>query len=626
MNDILNNELENNNLINNQNIPNYNLVIEPNNIHNINLLNNNQDNIPNNNYIYNNDTNFSNPNTKNTNQNDNNNEVNNNQNEEEEFNPFNERYVILDQNGNPIIVGGQRLLGMDLIPLIGEEGNEVLDKKGNIMLIGPDGQPKTQDELEPILLDDDKPLVNEENRPILGINGVPLINGYGNPVLGPGELYDKNNQLVIGVRGILPKDNFGNPVKVYLNDNGENQRENHNEEEDHNIIGNNNNDEDDLNNINNMNNNLNIPNNGNMDMNNNNLNNPNHRNIDMNNNNFNIPNNGKMNINNNNLNFHINGNNIINEDENENDNDDNNNDNDGGNNNIGNKKDDNNNIDYNNLKPLIGVNGKPVKDADNNYVLLDENNRPVKNRGITLLLDQTEKPNSKAKPILIDIEGKPINLQENNTNNNKSPNINTIINPDFINPKIPKEQINNNKKPKNKYNNNIPHEQLPFYPKMNSLPKKLDNNRNINKGYYIKKDRKPKVEEKRKEIPKINQNKYNNNFSNNKRPLVIERRVVKDKRDKGRLNYSQCSPDSLKKLSFICHHEYRGACFACDVGCSVSRSGYSPMNYSPYNNLIRRRDITPLRNNERDDYEGQYNIHANKTGIDNDNNYYFTEK
>ncbi len=41
---------------------------------------------------------------------------------------------------------------------------------------------KTQDELDPILLDDDKPLVNDENVLFLGINGVPLINGYGSPV------------------------------------------------------------------------------------------------------------------------------------------------------------------------------------------------------------------------------------------------------------------------------------------------------------------------------------------------------------------------------------------------------------------------------------------------------------
>ena len=73
------------------------------------------------------------------------------------------------------------------------------------------------------------------------------------------------------------------------------------------------------------------------------------------------------------------------------------------------------------------------------------------------------------------------------------------------------------------------------------------------------------------------------------------------------------------------HHEYRGQCFACDVGCSISRSGYSPMNYSPYNNLIRRREITPLRNRDGEEYHGNYNIKVNKNGIENDNNYYLTE-
>ena len=84
---------------------------------------------------------------------------------------------------------------MELIPILGEDGKEELDENGNIILIGSDGQPKTQDEYEPILLDDDKPLVKDENRPFLDLNGVPLINGYGSPVLGPGELYDRNNRV-----------------------------------------------------------------------------------------------------------------------------------------------------------------------------------------------------------------------------------------------------------------------------------------------------------------------------------------------------------------------------------------------------------------------------------------------
>ena len=49
------------------------------------------------------------------------------------------------------------------------------------------------------------------------------------------------------------------------------------------------------------------------------------------------------------------------------------------------------------------------------------------------------------------------------------------------------------------------------------------------------------------------------------------------------------------------------------------------MNFSPYNNLIRRRDITPLKNRDGDEYNGSYNIKVNKNGIENDNNYYLTE-
>ena len=34
-----------------------------------------------------------------------------------------------------------------------------------------------------------------------------------------------------------------------------------------------------------------------------------------------------------------------------------------------------------------------------------------------------------------------------------------------------------------------------------------------------------------------------------------------------------------------------GNCFACNLGCSVSKSGYSPMNYSPYNGMKRRDNL-----------------------------------
>ena len=156
---------------------------------------------------------------------------------------FNERFLIIDEQGNPIKVNGEKLLGMELIPLLNENGEEILDDNGNIVFIGPDGEPKTQDELEPVLLDNDIPLVNEKNKPILGINGIPIINGDGSTILGPGELYDKNNKVVNGIIGIIPKDNFGNPIKINFDEeNNENPINNNNEKI--NFIGNN--DEDNL--------------------------------------------------------------------------------------------------------------------------------------------------------------------------------------------------------------------------------------------------------------------------------------------------------------------------------------------------------------------------------------------
>ena len=141
------------------------------------------------------------------------------------------------------------------------------------------------------------------------INGVPLINRFGIPILGPGELYDKNNQVVMGNLGFLVKDDMGNPIKVVLNKNddelkNENFDKNYNSEEKE----------------------------------------------------------SNLNINKNEINYNIN-------------NDSN-----------------SNNDNYYNLIPFIGSNGKPVKDEQNNYILLDNNHRPVKNTGITLLLDKKGKP------------------------------------------------------------------------------------------------------------------------------------------------------------------------------------------------------------------------------------------
>ena len=478
--------------------------------------------------IINNNREENNPDINNQNKNNINNLNNNDSNakDDNDSNPLNERYLIIDENGNPITINGQKLLGIELLPLIGENGKEVIDENGNIVLIGPDGQPKTQDELQPIILDDDKPLVNEENKPFLGLNGVPLINGEGNPIVGPSELCDKSNKIVEGTLGLVAKDNMGNPIKVNINDNKKGIDDNINENDNQNDLDDNNNNELDDNNNNNSKNRPKINNDNNIN------------DKDMNNN----YNNGNK--------VHINIEERPNED------------------NTGNLRN------YNNLRPLISPDGIPIRDSNNNHIFLDENNIPVKDPGVSVLLDQSGKPvlNSLGMPIVIDREGKPLNTNEN-----------------LQNPKqyfIKKDIINY------KGNNTIPE---------------------------------PKQKSDGQKIAYINDDYNNNNLKNPKRNK-------KNNNEKGLMNYSECNPESLKKINFMRPYtspyyddgQYKVNCLACNVGCSVSKSGYSPMNFSPYNNLIRRRDITPIDTNRRKKKKSKNPINLNRVNMGNDNNYYLT--
>ena len=343
-------------------------------------------------------------NLNNNNDNNNNKSENNNNNQqeegEEENDPLNERYIIVDKDGNPILIKGEQLLGMELLPLIGEDRKEIIDENGNILLIGPDGQSKNQDDLEPIILDDEKILVNKDNKPILGLDGVPLINTDGDPITSPNELLDNNNKKIQGVIGLVARDTKGNPIKINIKDK---------------------------------------------------------------NNKFKVKNKPKNDL-----------------------------------------------IDYNKLRPLLDLNGKPILDSNNNFIFLDENNKPVQTKGLSILLSKDGNP-------ILNEKGQPIFIQQNG----------------------------------NQINADIP------------------------------------------EVNDINYNEFKNKTKNRKR----------NKKERDLITYSQCNPGSLKKINFLRPYkdpfyddfEYKGNCFACDLGCSVSKSGYSCMNYSPYNNRIQRRNVTPIK-------------------------------
>ena len=381
-NDNKDNFIDNNIKINNNDIRESNYKIDNNIENEVNDTNKNLDNIEssnNNGNIINEQENL-------------NNNINN---DEEVENILNEKYLIIDENGNPIIFGGQKLFGMKFIPLLGEDGKEELDEDGNILFIGPDGEPKSLSELEPILLDNDKPLVNEQNKPFLGLCGIPLINNEGCAIIGPGELYDSNENKVIGILGFVQKDNCGNPFK-------DNTKKDKNE----NII-----------------------------------------------NRDNYLNKEKFDIN------------------------------------------ATNNININNYEK---INLYDIKSKERN------------------------KKNSK------DLYGK----------NNKKNNMREIE--------------------ENNFNKN--YKQMSDVEKSSNQKTNSETIKNCSNKQYLK-----------------------------------QKFIKNNKRRKGKLNYSECTDNSLKKIKYYDENEYKSTCFACQVGCSISKSGYSKMNYSPYNNHIKRREITPIK-------------------------------
>ena len=173
---------------------------------------------------------------------------------------------------------------------------------------------------------------------------------------------------------------------------------------------------------------------------------------------------------------------------------------------------------------------------------------------------------------------------------------------------------NNNKKRRNPYDYNklrplLDQEGKPILDSNNNFVILDQNNKPIqNKGIFVLlyQDGKPILNKSGKPILiDKDGNPLNNDFNEiNVAPVKIRKNKIKNKRSSKRsINYSQCNPESLKKINFLRPNqnpfyddmEYKGSCFACDLGCSVSRSGYSCMNYSPYNNRIKRKNVTPIK-------------------------------
>ena len=88
----------------------------------------------------------------------------------------------------------------------------------------------------------------------------------------------------------------------------------------------------------------------------------------------------------------------------------------------------------------------------------------------------------------------------------------------------------------------------------------------------------------------------NESFDNNKYALQkIEPNYIKN----------TCGTKPRRKSKVDRHNvnnSFSGNCFACDVGCNISNTGYSSMTFSPYNPNHRRRSVTPLRNEYRKNF------------------------
>ena len=89
-----------------------------------------------------------------------------------------------------------------------------------------------------------------------------------------------------------------------------------------------------------------------------------------------------------------------------------------------------------NIKPLIGSDGKPIRDKNNNQILLDKNGNKIQDPNIKLLIDKSGFPvfNTLGQSILLDKERNPLNVDEDinqipedknmiKNNNNKYPEL-----------------------------------------------------------------------------------------------------------------------------------------------------------------------------------------------------------
>jgi hypothetical protein len=183
----------------------------------------------------------------------------------------------------------------------------------------------------------------------------------------------------------------------------------------------------------------------------------------------------------------------------------------------------------------------------------------------------------------------------------------TQINKALINPKQP--ILNNNNSNSFPYNGLNDKEFLQQNPNLipNNANQKLPfkehshyrSNSNSPDQKYINPNYKHKVLKKNNSY--IDSNKLSNYNNDNLSKAKVNNNIVYQSSPPMKNAYVTKTKPKTKK-EYYHHHinnSFSGNCFACEVGCNVSNTGYSPMTFSPYDPNIRRRNVTPLK--------GEYN-------------------
>ena len=211
------------------------------------------------------------------------------------------------------------------------------------------------------------------------------------------------------------------------------------------------------------------------------------------------------------------------------------------------------------------------------------NNEPYTNQ-IPNQITNINDPLNPNKTILNNLNQYPQNENNNplsdtlNSNNNytNEPNI-----PYTNAPQSNNIELNEQKKNPKFLSSSIPYIQ-------NYLKDNIINNNNLNTPYN-------QIQERKNHSSSPNQNeKYRKLSPSNPYNKLKSNRTGSGSREK-KYNKIIYYPD--------------GTCWACDVGCSISTTGYSPMTFSPYVNNVKRRDVTPVKPGTR--YE-EYTRHKKK--------------